>query len=174
MPRKLIPLAALGAALVASGIAVAHGQPAKVDKAAASFDLRAPDKLTIRECKGANGHTLRVSHGLWRGSLDLDAPTNTTVGASFRGKVAVDTTTGGGWATGVVRFGSDRERPRGAGGLTAVVSGGSKLDGVLAGQMRGAGRLVANVTATLDGAGLKGALGSGTGANSAVVISGGC
>ena len=174
MPRKLIPLAVLATALVATGIAVAHDEPAKVSKAAASFDLKAPGKVTIRECKGADGHTLRVSHGVWQGTLDLDAPANATVRASFRGKVAVDTTTGDGWATGVVRFGSDLVRPRGYGGLTAVVSGGSKLDGVLAGRMRGTGRLVANVTATLDAAGLKGALGTGTGTNSAVVISGSC
>lgn len=174
MPRKLIPLAVLTTALVATGIAVAHGEPAKVSKAAASFDLKAPDKVTIRECKGADGHTFRVSHGIWQGSLDLDAPANTTVRAWFRGKVAVDTTTGDGWASGVMRFGSDLVRPRGYGGLVAVVSGGSKLDGVLTGRMRGAGRLIANVTATLDSAGLKGALGTGTGGNSAVVISGSC
>ena len=109
-----------------------------------------------------------------RGELDFEAPANAEVRLSFRGKIIVDTTSGDGWLRGHLQFGGRDDRPRGRAHMLAAISGGAEVNGVWNGRVRGSGHLIANVSAELAGGGLTGTLGTGSGANSAVLASGVC
>ena len=174
MPRKALLAAAMLVALVVTGFAVAHEEPKKVKKVAATFDLDTTDRIRARECLGADGHRLRIARGVWRGQLDFDAPTNAAVRLAFRGKIVVDTTSGDGWLRGNLHFGDRDDRPRGRAHMLAAISGHDDVNGLWNGRVRGGGHLIANVSAELTGGGLAGTLGTGSGANSAVLASGVC
>ena len=174
MPRKALLAAAVLVALVLTGFAVAHEEPKQVTKVAATFDLDPTDRIRTRACTGADGHVFRIARGVWRGELDFDAPTNVDVRLSFRGKIVVDTTSGDGWLRGHLQFGDRDDRPRGRAFMLAAISGGDDVNGLWNGRVRGGGHLIANVSAELTGGGLTGTLGTGSGANSAVLASGVC
>jgi hypothetical protein len=105
MRKPTVLVAPMAAALAAAGLAVAHGVPGTIAKAQASFDLDPTDRIRTRECRGADGHTFRIARGVWRGEIDFDLPANADVPAAFRGEIVVDTTTGDGFARGLLRSG---------------------------------------------------------------------
>jgi hypothetical protein len=166
--RRLTWLAlAAVAALAASSVAVAHLKSADVSAVSATF--AAPTAAHLRTSTSTcDGETIEVTTARYTGTAtsttgDLNGPVELRVHSVY------NATTKLGWVDGTLKI-------RGADGkttarLTAVNVDG-KLDGWLRGNAgRGDGMLLGSLTATFDkAAGLSaGAIGTGAGANAAVL-----
>jgi hypothetical protein len=116
---------------------------------------------------------LALAHGL-PGSVSGARATFALDSTDGAGEVIVETTTGLGLARGRLHFGDRELAPVGQAHLLATVTGGDDVDGLLNGRVRRGGQLIANVSAQLADGGLRGAFGTGSGANGAVLVGGHC
>ena len=174
--RKLTWIAAVAvAALVAAGVAVAHGKrEGKGVKAVAAHFTAAPtSKTTTKTCTepGTGGAVWHLTKGVYTGTSSGDLAGDITI----RTHSTINTTTGLGFTVGSVELRDHSTHKLVARGrLGAVNTQNGVLDGMLQGRTRD-GMLLANFTATFtaDGSSLSGDLGSqSTGRNSAVVYGG--
>jgi hypothetical protein len=184
---RLGAIVAALATLVVTSIAAAHERrPTTIMPVSAHFSTTG--NVDTRTCtRGAV--TFLQKRGTFTGtSTSADPRLNGTIRISLR--LLVNTSNGFGIATGKLRIRS-ATRGQAQGDLSAVVSGGNRLDGFGRGRAenRGGSRrladqgdenegkaatLFANFTATLAGSSLTGDLGAGAHGNAAVIGGGGC
>src|SRR5688572_22219216 len=166
MKKALFVVAAL-AALVASSVAVAHLKSGNVSAVSATLSAPTTAHLTTRTLTCA-GQTIEVSHGRYTGiststTPDLAGPVELRVHSVY------NTTTKLGWVDGTLKIRASDNRSTAR--FTAVNSDG-KLDGWLRG-MAGHrdGILFGSISGSFSKAGglTDGQLGTGTGANTAVL-----
>ena len=169
MKRFVLITAALGA-LVATSAAVAHLRAADVSAASATLSATTPSNVQTRTYT-CDGQTFEITTGRWSG-----AATSTTAdlngAAVLHLKSVYNATKKLGWVDGRLTIGADDGRTR------AHVSG-VNTDGKLDAWVRGhAGRHDGSLFGSLSGSFSKtggltdGAIGSGTGANAAVIVKG--
>ena len=166
MKRTILVAAAL-AALVASSVAVAHLKSGNVTPVSATLSAPTTAHLSTRTLT-CDGQTIEISTGRYTGTSvsttpDLAGPVDLRVHSVY------NTTTKVGWVNGSLRIGAADDRSKAS--FTAINSDG-KLDGWLRGN---AGRRDGSVFGSISGSfsrtgGLtNGQLGTGTGANTAVL-----
>lgn len=159
------------AALVATGLAIAHEkQSKKTEAVAASFTAAPTERTTTRQVVGQDG-TYNVTHGVYQGTSTGDP--RLTGKITMRTKTVVNVTNGYGWTKGHVVLRDDDGDLKAKATLVAVNSQRGVLNGLLTGRVKGAGKLIANFTAAFNATGtsLSGEL--GVGQNTAIVTSGG-
>jgi hypothetical protein len=173
---KLLGAAAL-LTLVASGVAVAHEgtKTSKTDPAAATFAAERT-KVSDKTCTGSDGHTYRVAHEEFRGTVTSSDPrlAGTLV---LKTRSVIDQTNGLGQTFGHASLRSTDGKNKGKASLVAVNTQRGILDGVLTGFVRSSddehkgGNLVANFRAVFAANGLSftGELGGGASQNTAVI-----
>jgi hypothetical protein len=164
-------------ALVAAGIAVAHGRGAKgTDPVSATFTATAT-RTDTKTCTGPDG-TYNIVHAKYEGTSTGDP--RLTGRITLRTRSVINTTTGYGFTKGslVVRNGEGRRLA--SAHLVGVNSAQTTVNGFAAGRTRGVsdaapgGSLLANLTTTLSGNVLSGRLGTNGSQNTAIVFSGAC
>lgn len=166
MKKALVVLAAL-AALVASSVAVAHLKSGNLSAVSATLSAPTTAHLTTRTLTCA-GQTIEVSHGRYTGTStsttpDLAGPVDLRVHSVY------NTTTKLGWVDGTLRIRASDNRSTAR--FSAVNSDG-KLDGWLRGRAgHRDGILFGSISGTFSKSGglTDGQLGTGTGANTAVL-----
>jgi len=178
--KHLFWLAGLGLfALV--GVAAAtqpHPQTADVSAAFSADQVRSHSHTCTQ-----GGNTFRITNAVWRG-------TSTSAEPRLAGNLVVSTrtvlneTTGDGWFSGTWRttpmaqMHPGNRRPRSNAHLSGVIDNGNHLDGLATGQVRADwARLLGNLSATVVGTTLEGALGANAPVapdNSALLFRGGC
>jgi hypothetical protein len=166
MRKTILAVAAL-AALVASSVAVAHLKSGNVTAVSATLSAPTTAHLTTRTLT-CNGQTIEVSQGRYTGASvsttpDLAGPVELRVHSVY------NTTTKLGWVVGnlKIRAADDRSNAH----FSAVNSNG-KLDGWLSGSAgHRDGILFGSLSGTFNKTGglTDGQLGTGTGANTAVL-----
>lgn len=169
--RTLILALAACAALAAAGVAIAdHNDATGVTPAAATFTAAPTADTKTQTCTDAKGDVWHITHGVYQGTATGDAALTGAI--TIRTESVIDTTTGYGWTNGHVRLADSSGHATAEAQLTAVNTHNGILNGFLTGEVKGAGRLLANVNATFssDGSSLSGELGgtSPTDADSAV------
>jgi hypothetical protein len=181
--KYLSLLVAVGLFAVAGVAAANHPNPQTQD-VSASFSADQA-RSHSRTCT-RGGNTFRITNAVWRGTSTSAEPRlagNLVVAT----RTVVNETTGDGWATGSWRTtpasgqmkpGKPRSRPRSWARLHAVIDNGNQLDGLATGHTRHAwARLLGNWSATIVGNTLSGQLGANvpvTPDNSALLYRGGC
>jgi hypothetical protein len=188
--RRLISLAlAAVLALALAGIAIAHGgggQPQKTEQVQATFTATpVADKTHTKQCTGVDG-TYAITKSTATGTATGDERLSGNI--TIKSKSVVNTTTGLGWTEGLVATrDAATNKLKGVSGFAAVITEGSKLEGLVTGNVKnpatsgstkakgGHGHrfrsnLLANFSATVaqDGS-IAGELGTGDGANTAIV-----
>jgi len=162
--------------LVASGVAVAHEgtKTSKTDPAAATFTAERT-QVSEKTCTGSDGHTYRVAHEEFRGTVTSSDPrlAGTLV---LKTRSVIDQTNGLGQTFGHASLRSADRKNTGKASLVAVNTQRGILDGILTGFVRGSGdakggNLVANFRAVFAANGLSftGELGGGASQNTAVI-----
>jgi hypothetical protein len=162
-------------ALVATGLAIAHGSDTrKTTPVSATFTAAPTEKTTTVQCTGADG-TYDVTRGLYEGTA-TGSDGILTGKISIRTKSVVNTTTGYGYTEGKVTLRDADGKLKAKARLVAVNTKKGTLDGFMDGRVKEQGHLLANFSAAFnaDGTALTGELGSGAAQNSAIVTSGGC
>ena len=170
--KALAGVAVVGA-LVFAGIAIAVPGSASTTAVSATFTATNVTNLKSRTCTGADG-TYELRSATYSGnSSSGDSRLNGTI--ELRVKSVYNTTENLGWLDADVRVnGASAHRAHGK--LHAVNTEGT-LQGLLSGGVHGDnGKLLANVSAgfTSGGGFTDGKLGTGSGANTALVFSGNC
>jgi hypothetical protein len=190
--RRLISLAlAAVLALAVAGIAIAHGgggQPQKTEQVQAAFTATpVADKTKTKTCEGVDG-TYAITKSVDQGEATGDPRLSGKI--TIRSKSVVNTTTGLGWAEGNVQTrDATTGKPKGESRFTAVITEGSKLEGLIEGKVKNppatttpkakddhgrhgklTSELLANFSATVaqDGS-TAGSVGDGDGANTAIL-----
>lgn len=161
-------------ALAATGIAVAAHKAGGASNQAVSATFSAErTKAKSHDCTGADGVAFRRAHETFAGTVASE--TGALAGTiELRLRSLVDAS-GDGTVNGHFRVRNEGERRPSAHGKVVAVSDDNVLNGVLTGRVRGAGKLVANFTATLAGDTLtNGQIGAGASANTALVQGGPC
>jgi hypothetical protein len=191
MTRLISVALAAVLALTMAGIAIARGgggPPQKTEQLQAAFTAKpVADKTKTRQCTGVDG-TYAITKAVDTGTATGDPRLAGNI--TIKSKSVVNTTTGLGWLDGKV-YTTDPAtgKLKGVSGVTGVITEGSKLEGFVLGKIKNAapapgapkanenGRsgkfnstLRANVSATVaqDGT-VTGAVGTGGGANTAIV-----
>jgi hypothetical protein len=171
-----IGIAAL-VALVAAGIAVAHGRNAKgTDPVSATFTATAT-KTETKTCTGPDG-TYSIGRARWEGTSTGDPRLTGRITIKSRG--VVNTTTGFGWSRGDATVRNAEGKVLARTHFVGVVSGGTTTNGFITGHTRTVsdaapgGTLLANFTSTQSGNTLTGKLGTNGSQNTAIVYSGAC
>lgn len=162
-------------ALVATGLAIAHGSDTrKTSPVSATFTAASTEKTTTVECTGADG-TYAVTRGLYEGTA-TGSDGVLTGKISIRTKSVVNTTTGYGYTEGKVTLRDADGTLKAKARLVAVASQKTALNGFMDGRVKEQGHLLANFSAALsaDGKTLTGDIGAGAAQNTAIVTSGGC
>lgn len=176
MRTKLTTIAALAVvALVAAGVAVAHGKRngTGVKAVAAHFTAAPTSKTVTRTCTepGTGGAVWHLTRGVYTGTSTGDLAGEITI----RTQSTINTTTGLGYTVGKVELRDPSSHKLLAQArLGAVNTQNGILDGMLQGRTKD-GMLLANFSAafTADGSSLSGDVGSQTaGRNSAIVFGG--
>ena len=169
MKRFVLITAALGA-LVATGAAVAHLKAADVTAASATLSATTPSNVQTRTYT-CDGQTFEITTGRWSG-----AATSTTAdlngAAVLHVKSVYNATKKLGWIDGRLTIAAADGRTHA--GITGVNTDG-KLDAWVRGSAgRGDGTLFGSLSGSFSKTGglTDGAIGSGTGANAAVIAKG--
>jgi hypothetical protein len=174
---KMFGLTAL-VALVATGLAVAHGgDNRKTAAAAATFTAAPTSETRTTQCTGADG-TYNVTRGVYTGTATGDP--RLTGAITIKAKTIVNLTSGLGSTKGHVTLRSADGKTLAKGDLIAVNTQRGVLNGFISGKVKGenGGALLANFSAAFnaDGTALAGELGgsSATTTDSAIITSGRC
>jgi hypothetical protein len=167
--KRFALLTAALAMLAAAGVAVAHHTAGDVTQVNATFSATGASNVSTRTLSCAGGQTLELSHGRYTGTAtsgtgDLAGPVELRIHSVY------NTTRKLGWVEGWLVIGASDDRTRAA--FTAV-----NVNGTLDGWLRGSaghrdGRLVGSFSASFTSAGgvTGGQLGTGTGANAALIV----
>ena len=174
MNRTLVLATIVTAALVAAGVAVAHGIDAKSTKAVAgTFAATTASHVDTRTCTTSDNKTLVSTTGTYTGTATGDP--DLTGNATLRAHSVINTTDGVGTVTGTLKIdvasGRDTEAA-----FTTVYSGGS-VAGLAVGRAHDpAARLIANMSAGFSAAGgfTSGKLGGSAGGGAVEVAPGSC
>lgn len=161
-------------ALAVAGLAIAQDrQGKKTEAVAAAFTATATGTAKSTTCTGADG-TYKVTRASYAGTSTGDPKLAGKV--ALRVESVVNETNGLGWTKGKLVFRDADGKLLAKTELVAVNTGKTVLNGFLTGQVKGAGRLVANFSGSLgaDGGSVSGELGAGAAVNSAVVTGGAC
>lgn len=177
--RRLIAFALVTlVALVATGLAIAHGaQTKKTSPVTATFTAAPTEKSTTVQCTGGDG-IYNITRGVYEGaSTGSDAVLTGKI--SLRTKSVVNTTTGYGYTEGKVTLRDADGNLKAKARLVAVNTQKGVLNGFLDGRVKEDGHLLANFSASFnaDGSSLSGELGAEAPVapqNTAIVTSGGC
>jgi hypothetical protein len=165
--RKTIFAAAALVALVASSVAVAHLKSGNVTAVSATLSAPTTAHLTSRTLT-CDGQTIEISNGRYTGtSVSTTADLAGTV--ELRVQSVYNTTTKLGWVDGTLKIRATDNRSSAQ--FTAINSDG-KLDGWLRGNAgRGDGGFFGSLSGSFSKTGglTNGQLGTGTGANTAVL-----
>jgi hypothetical protein len=169
MKRFVLITAALGA-LVATGAAVAHLKAADVTAASATLSATTPSNVQTRTYT-CDGQTFEITTGRWAGTA-----TSTTAdlngAAALHLKSVYNATKKLGWVDGRLTIAAADGRTHA--GITGVNTDG-KLDAWVRGSAgRGDGTLFGSLSGSFSKTGglTDGAIGTGTGANAAVIAKG--
>jgi hypothetical protein len=166
MKRFILVTVALGA-LVASGAAVAHLKAGDVTAVSATLSATTPANVQTRSYTCA-GQTFEVTTGRWTGTATSTTP-DLNGAVELQLKSVYNATKNLGWIDGRIKIrGADDKT---SAGFSAVNTGG-KLDGWVAGHAgRGDGTVFGSLTGSFSKTGglTEGALGTGTGANTALI-----
>lgn len=170
--RKLVWLSITVVALVASGVAIAHGFDSKSVKAVSgTFTATTASNVRTSTCTGTNNDTYVSSSGSYAGTASGDPTLSGPV--TINASSLIDTTTNVGQVNGQIRIGSGSTQA--AAQFTAVYSGGT-LAGFTIGRISNPdATLYANVSAGFSATGgfTSGLIGGGTAAGSAIEVSSG-
>jgi hypothetical protein len=171
MKRTIAFAAATAVALVAAGLAVAHGldSGASVRALAGTFDAKTASRLDTRTCTTADGKTIVTTTGVYTGAAAGDA--DLAGNATLRARSVINTTDNVGVVSGSLRIDVASGRDTVA-DFSAVYSGGS-IAGLAVGRAHDpSARLVANISAGFGSTtGFSGGkIGGGTGAGAAVEV----
>lgn len=166
--RKVILAAAGVLALVAAGVAVAHGiDGAKTAKAVTGTFSASSSNVSSRSCTTNDGKTLTISNGRYTGTASGDPDLAGAIKLTARSIVNSD---GVGTVDGAFRI--DVASGRDTRGVFSTVYDHGTIVGLAVGRAHDPGaRLLANISATFaPGSFTGGKLGGGTAAGSAVEI----
>lgn len=168
--KRLILLTAAVSALVATGAAVAHLKSGDVTQVSATLSATTPANVQTRTYTCA-GQTFEVTTGRWTGTA-TSSTTDLSGPAVLQVKSVYNTTKKLGWVDGRLKISAADNR-------TNVSFSGVNVDGKVDGWVRGSaghrdGILFGSLTGSFSKSGglTDGALGSGTGANAAVLAKG--
>ena len=168
--RKLILATAGLAALVATGVAVAHGiQGAKTAKAVAATFSASAGTVTTRTCTTSDGKSISVTDGKYTGTVTGDADLAGPI--TLRVRSVINTTDKVGTVNGAFRIDVSGRDTTGA--FSTVYDNGA-IAGLATGRAHSPGaKIVGNLSATFDpatgfAAGSK--IGGGTSGGSAVEL----
>jgi hypothetical protein len=175
MKRTVALVSTAAAALVASGLAVAHGiDGAKTAKAVtATFTATTASKVETVTCTTSDGKTLVRTSGTYTGTASGDA--DLTGPVTVQARSTINTTDGVGVVTGSLRIGITSGRDTHA-RFDAVVQSG-QMAGLASGEAHDPrAKLLANVSAGFTGAGgfTDGKLGGTTGGGAVELGPGRC
>ena len=167
MKRSILLTTAL-AALVATGAAVANLKTGDVTKVSATLSATTAANVQTRTLSCEDGQTIEVTSGRWTGTAtsttpDLNGP------VELRVKSVYNTTTKLGWVDGHLKI---RGGDNASNASFSAINSDGKLDGWLRGNAgHRDGRIFGSISGSFSKTGglSDGALGSGTGANAAVL-----
>jgi hypothetical protein len=149
MSRKRFALLGLfvAAALVAAGVAAAHGRAPSVQSASATFEATTVSQKYQATCSVNGGDSFQATRAIYTGTAASADPRLTGV-LTIRAWSLVDTTNGVGHVYGIFRIVGAGTRAHGT--LNAALSNG-KASGIARGFLRHQwGRIVASLGATFD------------------------
>ena len=167
--KRLFLLTAALTTLVATGAAVAHFKSADVSAASATFTATTASHLQTRTVTCA-GQTIEISTGRYNGTATSTTTPDLAGAAELKVHSVYNATKNLGWVEGQLKIAA-------ADGRTVArfvgVNTNGKLDGWLTGNAgRGDGSLLGSLAATFSRTGgfTEGAIGTGTGANAALLV----
>jgi hypothetical protein len=180
MRRSILALVTL-VALLAAGAALAHKlQATGTNRAAATFTATPTAQTRTTTCTGPDG-AYTITRGVYTGTSvggTVPGGTQLTGNITVRTFSVVNTTKAIGWTKGAVVIRDATTGTTKARASLVGVNTGPKLDGLTIGAVRGAGKLIANFSATASATGtVTGELGADAPVaptNSAILFNGAC
>jgi hypothetical protein len=178
--NRVVAVAAVGT-LVSAGAAFAWHGFTSASSVTATFSANTVANSQTQTCTASNNDSIQVTEATFSGTASSTNDANLNGPITIDATSVFDTTTNAGTLTGQVNIGNTTATPpAGFEGRLIVVNVGGHLQGLLVGKEASGGTVLGNVTSTFStsaGFGSSGSpatIGTGTGANTAIVSTSSC